>query len=130
MITPLTIYIIGIMDNISHFFFFLGALFVAIGISCGVFFIVSKEEYEGNLFGRGLRWAKRLLLAGFICILTNMFIPSSKTAAAMFLLPAIANNENIQAIGDNSIKILRALTEQWMMELNGVSSGGKADAVH
>lgn len=37
----------------------------------------------------------------------------------MFVVPAIANNEDVRAIGGNSLEALRKLTEQWLLELHG-----------
>lgn len=41
-------------------------------------------------------WAKRLAIFAVPILALNALLPSSKTAAAMIIIPAIANNETIQ----------------------------------
>lgn len=50
---------------------------------------------------------------GFLCL----FIPSQKTLAAMYVLPRIANNVDIQHITNDNLKSLRLLSEKWLIEL-------------
>ena len=49
-------------------------------------------------------------IAGF---LGRIFIPTTKTVAAMYIIPAVANNEKVQDCGNR----LYALAIEWMDEL-------------
>ena len=53
----------------------------------------------------------------FVLVIANALIPSTRLAAAMYIVPAVVNNENVKAIGDNSLEALRLLTEDWLREL-------------
>jgi len=46
--------------------------------------------------GKFLKWTKIWLAWVIACFAIAPFVPSSKTAAAMVLIPAIANNETVQ----------------------------------
>lgn len=46
-------------------------------------------------------------LAWLACCVAAILIPSSKTAAAMYLIPAIANNEAIQAEASDLYKLAK-----------------------
>ena len=52
------------------------------------------------------------IVCGFIAI----FTPSSKTIAAMYVLPAIINNEHIQNSTDNALEALENLTKEWLKD--------------
>lgn len=59
-------------------------------------------------------------IAAPICIISALlaiFIPSSKTLAAMYVLPAIAKNEQLQNFAGNSLKALELLSKQWVKDL-------------
>lgn len=117
MITATMIYLVGILDGIKGFFVFAVAVtgvatLLAIGhgsdsASC------HEDEASKVWFG----WAKKLGAACILCALVNGAIPSSRTAAAMYIIPAIAQDEDMQVIGGNSMKILRDLTEEWLQDL-------------
>lgn len=59
------------------------------------------------------------LLAIFLIVVApiRIAIPSQKTIAAMIVVPAIVNNEDIQGITSNSLKGLRLLAEDWLKRL-------------
>lgn len=66
---------------------FLGLIFLpfAIGFS---FFEVKRAWAYFSCAGLGLFW--------MVAVAAAIFLPSSKTAAAMLVIPAIANNETIE----------------------------------
>lgn len=43
----------------------------------------------------------------FVCLLAAIFLPSTKTAAAMFVIPAVANNETIQKEAGDLYKLAK-----------------------
>ncbi len=115
MITPSTIYWIGQCDNIRSActdFMFIGATFGAIIILLTIFAFHDDEvPRKGAWCGAVISTFLILLLV--IGIIGRLFIPSSKTVAAMYVIPAIANNEKIQDAGDR----LYTLAVEWMEEL-------------
>lgn len=53
-----------------------------------------------------------MIVCGFIAV----FVPSSKTIAAMYVLPAIVNNEHIQNSTGNALEALENLTKEWLRD--------------
>lgn len=119
MITPGMIYLIGILDSINTCLSGLLAASTTVFIISFVFFpfVLECGNKQHN------KTLKKFLItvAIFFVVLSiaKTFLPSTKLAAAMYVVPAIANNEDVKAIGGNSIEALRKLTEQWLLELNG-----------
>ena len=126
MITPWTIYWIGILDSISCVLTLLAFLFGIIAIPCGIAWMVESDFHEEKA-----RVAKKATACMFFCCLifclTNAFIPSTRLAAAMYIVPAVANNEDVKAIGGNSLKALRKLSEEWLLELAGEENEDKKE---
>ncbi len=118
MITPGMIYLIGMLDNISEALvpiLMFSLMFLMIGVAAWVTNIDENKRIS-NFGKRAATIALTVLLvSGFIKIL----LPSTKLAAAMYVVPVIVNNEDVKAIGGNSLEVLRKLTEQWLLELNG-----------
>jgi hypothetical protein len=56
---------------------------------------VCKEEKAHADAGFAL--CKKAAIPLLICIILSALLPDSKTAAAMYVIPAIANNETIKA---------------------------------
>ena len=107
-LTPTTIYVISTIDEVKRvlgslcvlgFFIVFGLLFARIGTAI----IESKETNE-----KFCRWFNPMMpkiLGAFICVvLLNTFVPNQKTIAAMIVVPAIVNNENIQNISKNTLQ--------------------------
>ena len=64
-----------------------------------------------------LKWLVPILIA---VGLTNAFIPSTKQAAVMIVLPAIVNSEAVQQIPNE----LTTLAREWLQELRPAKKGG------
>lgn len=123
MITPSTIYWIGQCDFLRDActdLIFLGAIFGGISVTLTLF---AFHDYEVPRKGAwcGAVISTFLILLLVIGFVGKLFIPSSKTAAAMYVIPAIANNEKIQDAGDR----LYTLAVEWMEELRPKSEGKK-----
>lgn len=111
MISPWEIYWILQLDSIRDFFGAGVFLFGAAGLMATIFAPILFDSYSDfkaspkkvfGWIGSGL-----LVFSAALC-----FTPSTKTAAAMFIIPAIANNEAIQKeAGDLYSLAKQALTE-------------------
>lgn len=107
-LTPTTIYVISTIDEVKRvlgslcvlgFFIVFGLLFARIGTS-----IIESEE-TNEKFCRWFNPMMPKILGAFICVvLLNTFLPNQKTIAAMIVVPAIVNNENIQNISKNTLQ--------------------------
>ena len=129
-ITPSTIYWLTRLDEFSFLF---GIVFVCIVIGAlvnviGGFVALDSAstdqlynrperlaESKHNIkvrFGRAVKLALVALLVGVI----NSFIPSTKQAAAIIVIPKIANSEIVAEMGDTA-KELVGLAKAWLIEL-------------
>ena len=59
---------------------------------------------------------KLLCVIVVVCGSLAIFIPSSKTIASMYVLPAIINNEHIQNSTGNALEALENLTKEWLKD--------------
>jgi hypothetical protein len=109
MITSWDIYWITRLDSINvvaGFAVFILGIIILFGIG---FYRELKDEYE--LFSV---WVGVAATIFFLSLLCTIFTPSTKEAAAIYLIPKIANNEQMQKIPDNAAKLLNAKMEQWI----------------
>ena len=49
-------------------------------------------------------------------ILLNLFIPNTKTVAAMVLVPPIVNNEQVQQIPDDILTFVRSVIKEYTFD--------------
>ena len=129
-ITPSMIYWLTRLDE---FIFLFGIVFVCIVIVALVNVIggfVALDSYSTDKlynrperlaeskhnikvrFGRAIKCALVALLVGVV----NSFIPSTKQAAAIIVIPKIANSEIVAEMGDTA-KELVGLAKAWLVEL-------------
>ena len=125
MITPSVVYWVATVDRIAGF------CAITAGLSLVSLLLLWFAHFQGlceNVDGarsacRELRRVVRIAL--LVCVTTTVvaiFLPSSKTLAAMYVIPAIANNEKIRDVGNQ----LYDLAVEWMNELRpGKKGGGK-----
>lgn len=50
-------------------------------------------------------------------VLLSTFVPSTKQFAAIYLIPKIANNEQVQKLPDNAMKFLNGKFEAWIDDM-------------
>lgn len=126
MISPFEVYVVMQLDSISNglaaLTFITGSLGVVIGAYGALELSSSKSCPELDISKREaataaflLPKARKLLVAAtFLCLLLS-FIPSSKTAAAMILVPALTSKEVIEPVGAEAKELYnllkRGLTE-------------------
>lgn len=63
------------------------------------------------------KYIKISILSCLLCCFFYLVFPNAKTLAAMYVLPKIANNQDIQHVVNDNLKSLRLLSEKWLMEL-------------
>ncbi len=59
---------------------------------------------------------KRLVAVAISGLLVCVIIPSTKEAAVIYLLPKIANNEQVQKVPENFVKLLNTKMEAWIAD--------------
>lgn len=74
----------------------------------------STEEYKAK--------AKQLrnILFGFVVLIgmLNIFIPSSKTVAAMFIIPPVVNNEQVQELPKEVLSFIHSILKEYKTKEN------------
>ena len=132
-ISPFEIYLITLVDkvcSISEIGIFLG--FLASGLLLTFWLIAKAESYktedDEKTIQRLARYLKSAVTCLVCCVLLNTFIPSSKTIAAMYFIPAIVNNEHIQNSTSNTLKMLEGLTKEWLEDF--IKKESKKDGIH
>jgi hypothetical protein len=111
MITGWEIYWITRLDAILVVFGTLAALFL-IALLCFAL-IAGAEGCRGETYKR---WIFRLALPAIVFVIITALIPSTKTAVAIYVIPKIANNEQVQKLPDNAVKFLNTKLEAWINE--------------
>lgn len=108
MISPWQIYWVMQLDSISSGLTFITCLGLAVAGGSILWNTLSKNDASEfpslcNVEERKIqwqsrdKWRNRILAFILPLFFINMLIPSSKTAAAMIVIPAIANNERFQS---------------------------------
>lgn len=92
-------------------------VFVTIFIMGAALMVTNGSVY---LEDRTIKKAKYLsMFFGFISLVsisTAIFMPSTKQAAIIYLLPRIANNEEVQKLPSNATKLLNAKLQDWVKD--------------
>lgn len=115
MITPSQVYWITRCDALHGF----ASALMAVGIIATVFgtFIGPAAFSELGLDYEAHKKSIRLIVGTILSCLTLsclllVFIPTTKEMAAIIVLPAVANNEDVQALGSELPKLAREWLEQ------------------
>jgi hypothetical protein len=84
--------------------------------------MISSFEEE-NYFKkyRLIRWFALDALIIMFSALLLVFTPTLKEAAVIYLLPKVVNNEQVQELPENALKLLNGKMNQWMDEQLGLN---------
>lgn len=114
MITPWEVYWITRLDSVNVFFICLFAVPVIMMGVCGIF-IMEEELWNDEDIWPSI---KKKYTIGIIISLVAIFLatltPSTKEACVIYLIPKIANNEQVQKIPNNFAKLLNTKMEEWI----------------
>lgn len=114
--TGLEVYLIGILDNIH------GVLGVSIFLSVLVIgtmgIAVFMSCHDSSDIPDGFwKYVKRALLILMFLVASKTLLPDTKLLAAMYIIPAVVNNEKVATMGTNLLETLTALTNKWMKDV-------------
>lgn len=89
---------------------------IALILPCIHYFV--EDYFDEDDEHAGKKRTKRLIrsIVGAMCIsgFIALFVPTTKEAAVIYLLPKIANNEQVQKIPENFVKVLNGKMEEWI----------------
>lgn len=123
-LTAWDIYLVTRMDSLK-FFFVLVAILSAV---CIAFFVTrwidASDYFDGKEeAAKKMAYAAKRIMIFFCPLLVGAFgivlTPSTKTLAAMIVLPAIVNSEAVQQIPAE----LTTLAREWLQELRPAKKG-------
>lgn len=114
------IYLLGILDNLNVCLLLL-SLFLGVGacVMVGITVMAAIEDGTDDESFPGFLRASKTISAAFLLVVVLMVCtPSSKTVAAMYLIPAITNSEQVREVAGNSFTILQKLSREWLDDLS------------
>lgn len=111
-ITPFDIYLVAIADNLSSAFNFFS--FLSLGTSAISFMLSFRPDANDGFRLRMRKLANRAIVSFFVCFAFAILTPSSKTIAAMFVIPKLANSELVTKDIPDAGKAILGLATEWM----------------
>lgn len=121
------VYLIVTLNSINFFFVLVAwALFIVTCVLLVVMLIGILTKDVNDRVGGLTKCAAALF---FIFGLVATFMPNTKQAAVIYLLPAIANSETaheLEGVPKNLAKLLNEKTEQWVNETLGLKKEKKS----
>ena len=117
MISPWTIYWITRLDSIQAGcgIVLIVGMIVAFFLGIGAILITIESEWDGcwPVYKAVIRW---MLIICVPAMLIGVATPSTKQAVAIYLIPKIANNEQIQQVPENALRLLNSKLEEWIQD--------------
>ncbi len=71
------------------------------------------------------KWVRRIIPITLIFIILTVLTPNLKEAAAIYLIPKMVNNEVVQEIPGDAVKLLQLKLNEWIDDLNPVRESPK-----
>lgn len=125
-ITPWMVYWIAKLDTIRDACIGAAALlaFVSVILLAVGFALKDDEEPEHKTIGRRLHWHTRWVgPAVLVFWAAAVFTPTTKQMVAILVVPAVANNEDVQGLGSDLVTLAR----EWMQELRPKARDAEAE---
>lgn len=112
------IYFITRMEYIQGMLGVMVCAGIASSLMALIFWVCSVDNGDKDIenLARHL-FFKRILPALFISAILFCLIPGTKDMAAIYLIPKIVNNEQIQKIPDNTLNLLNSKLEAWIEDV-------------
>ena len=112
-ISAFDIYLISLADDFSFFLLIVSvlSLFVVIFSFPAIDCCIDREAIH-----KIKQWQKRAAIIFITALSLVTVVPSSKTIAAMYLVPAIVNNKHLQNSAGNALEFLEELTKKWLKD--------------
>lgn len=117
MITSWDIYWLTRLDNICVFLGVLWVLsLVAVGVALfiGIFGLIEDDDEIKSGIKQVLRYFVPIAI---ILSIPAIFLPSTKEYAAIWLIPKVINNEQVQKVPEQALKLLNLKVEQWIADM-------------
>lgn len=121
-VTSFVVYLVDIVDKLVSISGLVSLLLFLLALF--LLYVSIDEDADGEIRRDAKGLLKKLVLPVLVIFfLAYLLVPRPKTLAAMYVIPAVANNEQIQNISKNGLDSLELLTKQWVEELREEASG-------
>jgi len=122
MIDPFTLYLIIILDSVCLLFKILWIMSAAASAVSVIVYFCKMDEYQvGRLQEMPTIKGHKTHIFVSLCVfflVANTLVPNTKQMAAIYVIPAVANNENIQELGGNVLELSNEWIESMIDEVN------------
>lgn len=129
MISPWTVYWVMTLDSLCMFLGGVGIVALVAGATGTIVRLIASAEPDGYGNGAaiaGTTWAHKTLAASLAALLVATLLPSSKTAAAMILVPALTSDQVMEPVGKEA-KELYTLAKSALANLADKQAEPKAE---
>jgi len=114
MITPWDIYWITRLDSLGILLAIisvvLGCVLFTTGILGGI-----EDYFTASVNFR--KWFVRGTVMFSVSLSLLVFVPTTTEVAAIYMIPKIANNEQVQKLPDNAMKFINGKFEEWISDM-------------
>lgn len=107
MITPFQMYLLLMLDSVCAVTVIITIVLAFITFVFGAMLVACDVNEEEQKYAR--KFLKYLVPVFVLSLLSAVFIPNTKQAATIFLVPKVLNNEKVQDIGQNSLDLANNL---------------------
>jgi len=117
MITSWDIYWITRLDEIHGICWFLviaAAITIAVLLAMAVW---AADQIEPEKAKKRLSLSIKMAVFACTIFIFGSFVPSTKDFAAIYLIPKIANNEQVQKVPENLVRLLNTKMEAWITDM-------------
>lgn len=119
MITSSNIYWITRLDALSNFLIGLIILFCTIAFIYIVVGLCSWIENEFDKYKKCFRWFVYALCGVTLCGFVNTMLPTTKEMIAIYAVPGIINNEQVQEVPVNITSYINEQLKAWTEKIKG-----------
>lgn len=112
MISMWTLYLLNVAFSISHFL-----VLPIIASACLVLLGVIGKIVDDNIGKIFNSYMKPAMITLVICVLFAVLIPTKKEALAIYMIPKIINNQQMQELPDNALKYLNVFFKKEISEI-------------
>ena len=121
MITSWDIYWITRLDNITALAVGATIVLSVVFVLSGIFIPMASDCFDisENVWKLIKRIFKVLITIWCISVFVNAACPTSKELVAIMFVPKIANNEQLQQVPENALKLINSKLKEWVADIEG-----------
>jgi hypothetical protein len=118
-----TIYLLLKLDSLVAVFILPTIVLGLVCVAFVVLLVASTIDELEEIQKKCCKILKCFLPVFFIFLTLAVVTPTTKQMCAIYLIPKIANNEQIQNIGDKSLTLVEKKFEEWVNDITKTSKG-------